>query len=187
MLKQVTVTNKGLVTALDVGECIISVKARGLYALTGQKVTHARDAILVSVVLLQENGIEIVSPSRKILVGNEMKLRIRGINDESPFTFGTSNIKYTWSTDKKEVLSLNHHGRYEDHDVDSSIERDYFVWATAQSVGKSKITVTVVTSPKGESIDGRVSSNIEFKNEKIEKCSKLCHYNSCNYRYCDFF
>ena len=147
------VDSKGLVTTLGLGDCIVRVEAIGMYALTGQKVVHARDAIPVRVSLLEE--IEIVSPSRKLLVGNEIKLRVRGRSGESPFTFGTAKVKFDWSSEKTNILSIEHHGKYGDNDKDSAIGRDYAVWVTAASPGKTKISVTVTSSPVGESaIDG---------------------------------
>ena len=71
-----TVNNKGLVSARSVGDCIVYVEAVGLWSLTGKKVVHATDAIPVEV--RRMDGVEIVSPSRKMLVGNNIRLRVRG-------------------------------------------------------------------------------------------------------------
>lgn len=166
------VDSKGLVKALSLGNAIISVEAKGLYAVTGQKVVHAVDAIPVSVTLLDE--VEIVWESRKVLVGNEIKLRVRGRNDESPFTFGTyyggknrgSQIAFDWSSDKTEIISLEHRGRYEDDDEDSDIRRNPSVWAIAKSPGKNQVTVKVTSRPIGSTTGDETGTPI-FYPERI--------------------
>ena len=130
------------------------VEAQGLYALTGEKVVHARDAIPVRVSLLDE--VEIVWESRKVLVGNDIKLRVRGRNDESPFTFGSyytstsiDQIAFTWVSDKSSILTLEHRGRYKDDDEDAANSRNFAVWASAKSPGKNQVSVKVVSKPVG--------------------------------------
>jgi hypothetical protein len=168
------VDNKGIVKALQLGEAIVYVEAQGLYALTGEKVVHARDAIPVRVALL--DNVEIVWESRKVLVGRDLKLRVRGRNDESPFTFGTyygsvgsdgsvpggggtpphTQIQFVWSTDKATVLALDHRGRYEDNDEDSAHLRNYAVWASAKSPGKNQVSVQVTSKPIGSNANGPI-------------------------------
>lgn len=87
--------------------------------------------------------IDIVAPSRTVLVGREIKLRVRGRADESPFTFGTSRVAYHWSVSKPNILAL----RAPDPEYVNGEE--FSAVLAAKQSGKCRVTVRVEAWPEG--------------------------------------
>eukprot|EP00946_MAST-07B_sp_MAST-7B-sp1_P000048 g48.t1 len=141
------------------GDTVITVHAEGTSQRTQKSVVYARDAIPIRIALLTD--ISISAPSRKLLVGNMMKIQVRGKSFETPFTFGSSNITFEWRSENGDILAIQHHRRYlnsrsgqaNDDDYYASFtdhdSSDFAVWISAKAAGESVVHVTVVSRPKG--------------------------------------
>lgn len=141
------------------GDAVVTVHAEGTSHRTQKTVVYARDAIPIRVALLTD--IAIAAPSRKMLVGNMMKLQVRGKSFETPFMFGSSNITFDWRSENGDVLAIEHHRRFLSQSSNEMNDDDYYasfsdhdssnfaVWVNAKAVGDSVVHVTVVSNPKG--------------------------------------
>mgnify|MGYP003326854709 CR=1 FL=1 len=141
------------------GNTFVTVHAEGTSHRTQKTVVYARDAIPIRVALLTD--IAISAPSRKMVVGNMMKIKVRGKSFETPFTFGSSRISFEWRSENSDVLSIEHHRRYLSQSGDLINDDDYYagfsdhdsadfaVWVNAKAAGDSVVHVKVVSHPKG--------------------------------------
>ena len=97
----------GMLLAGALGTSLVRVQAvADSHDGSGNLLVYAEDTVAVRVAPLLD-GVVVVAPSKRLLVGREVKLHLRGSNGESPFMFGQAKgVQFKWEVANDELCIL---------------------------------------------------------------------------------
>jgi nuclear pore complex protein Nup210 len=139
-----SVSNNGFVTARKIGSSTIKVSAYLTDASGFNKRVVDFGLVELEVKLLR--GIRVHASTTRVLVGEEITLRVEGLDGETPFAWGNLNVQFHWDVLNPEVLSLL--PVYEKANVSLDEERGFSVRVRGKAPGLTRISVKVEHGPE---------------------------------------
>ena len=140
-----TVDDAGILEARVPGVAIVTGKAQSIDPISGQTLTYSQDVVYVTVVKL--TGVKIFVPSTRLLTGVEVGVHALGLNDETPFSFGsaTPGISFHWSSSNMDVMSLA--SIYDKAGVSIQEEQDFSALLRTRHPGQGVVRLTANCHP----------------------------------------
>ncbi|GAM18714.1 hypothetical protein SAMD00019534_018890 [Acytostelium subglobosum LB1] len=136
---KVATVNRGVIGELvaeGTGEALVTAIAYITDPKTGRQQIIGEDRLTVYVKNM--TGIRLHSTIDRLLVGDELKLRVVGNNGETPFTYGTVDFFFKWECLDSSVLQLT--SVYNRANTTIEMEGSFGVRVIGKSIGTTAIT-----------------------------------------------
>ncbi|EFA83956.1 nucleoporin 210 [Heterostelium album PN500] len=132
-----SVDRSGEIIARGIGETVITAIANIVDTKTGKSQKIGEDTLTVYVKNM--TGIRLHSTIDRLLVGDEAKIRVIGANGETPFTYGTVDLYFTWEClDDGYIVSLL--PVYQSANTTIETEGSFGVRVLANAAGSTTVT-----------------------------------------------
>lgn len=172
-----TVTNDGLVRALELGTTEIIAMATGLDASNSSRIIFSQDSSIVVVVELA--AVRVVAPLKRIQAGNRMPVYVVGHTENvTPFSFAdvAPPLEFRWHVSNDQVALLR--PVFYENGIELSDEGNFAVRFHALSSGQVTLKLTVKghhsrTAPMTDSITIQVFDRLGFLTPPIHDGSIL--------------
>eukprot|EP01104_Vermistella_antarctica_P002116 TRINITY_DN1226_c3_g1_i6.p1 TRINITY_DN1226_c3_g1~~TRINITY_DN1226_c3_g1_i6.p1 ORF type:complete len:1220 (-),score=254.46 TRINITY_DN1226_c3_g1_i6:111-3770(-) len=154
------VDDTGLITTLaETGSARVEAEVWGTDSLSGERHLFGEDA--VDLVVREMLGIRIFASTNTVLRGEEMVVRVVGVNGETPFTYGTAPITFEWSAVNSEVVRLL--STYERANITLDADDGAFTArVTGRQSGSTRISVRISACPQHPTLCG-MSASVQIR------------------------
>lgn len=140
----VTIDKLGMMEAKEEGITRLYVIIQATDLLNQDKIIYEED--FIDIIVKKLTGIRIHTATTNILSGNEIIMRVIGLQGETPFSFGTHlNIYFKWEVEDDEIILLK--PIYEETNNSLNKENGFSIRAFGKHAGTTKITVHIISSP----------------------------------------
>ncbi|GAB1602354.1 nuclear pore membrane glycoprotein 210-like isoform X1, partial [Argonauta hians] len=156
-----SISNIGLVEALELGSTKLIGQAVGLHPDTNEPVVYSEDTI--DVYVLKLSGVKIHSPLTQLKTGTLMPLFAVGITDNvTPFSFGSAipALSFSWTVSNSKVAKLQ--SVYHETGLNLPRESNFATHLVAVSAGIITVQLRVKPTVKGKN---QIVLDKEFRDE----------------------
>jgi hypothetical protein len=136
------VDSNGIIQGLQLGQTKLTAFIEAYDPVSNKNLKLGEDFVTIHVQML--DGFRVHTTTTKLLVGNEITAKIMGTNGETPFTYGSLDLRVKWEVVDSEVVELM--PIYRLSNVTLQDESDFSVRLLAKTVGSTKITATLVST-----------------------------------------
>lgn len=162
-----SVNHEGMVLARELGTTVVWLSVSVYDSESGER--NLFHAASVKVTVKQLDGIRLFSGSRHIIVGEELTVRVVGSNGETPFTYGSASITFSWSVVNSQ--SVRAAAVYENAHLTLEEEASFSARAIAKAAGQSRISVRVSHCPQHPELRSLTASVLITVVERLQLLS----------------
>jgi nuclear pore complex protein Nup210 len=139
----------GALVARSAGEATVSAAVR-VRSAGIEEIELGRDAATVRVARLR--ALRVLAPTSRLLVGGEMTVRVVGLaDDETPFSFGGTDIQFRWTSANGEVAEASAVFELAPPTAQAAsgenVPRDFAVRVVAKGAGRARLSASILSAP----------------------------------------